>query len=175
MLWLWMISTLFITVPAFGASKAKKCGNVKKLQLTLSAHGSNLANEETTRTSEGGAYKLQIVKCRKKCKIETREDYLHMYEPDHPDSDINGYVLYPNIEPAEEINKFLAAINKLELMAKRGKCGLSHEVATKGFVIKYKKGLIKEDHFILPDSILITGWRRTLKNGNDNLLSFANF
>ncbi len=171
-----MTGSLLIALPAFGSSKDKDCGKVKKLQLILSAHGSNIANEETTRTPEGGSYKRQVVKCRRnKCKIENREDFLHMYEPDHPDADANGYVAYPNVDPAKEINKFMAAINELELIAKRGKCGLSHEAASKGFVIKYNKGQIKEDHFILPDNILITGWKRTLKNGQDSLLSFSNF
>ncbi|TNF01377.1 MAG: hypothetical protein EP326_04455 [Deltaproteobacteria bacterium] len=176
MTWLWMTSSLLIALPVFGASKDKECGKVKKLQLTISAHGSNIANEETTRTPEGGSYKRQVVKCqRNKCRVETREDFLHLYEPEHPDADANGYVQYPNIEPAKEINKFMAAISELELIAKRGKCGLSHEQASKGFIIKYDKGEIQEDHFILPDNILITGWKRTLKNGQDSLLSFSNF
>lgn len=176
MIWSWMAGSLLITLPAFGASKDKECGKVQKLQLIISAHGSNIANDETTRTPDGGAYKRKVVKCRRNtCRVESREDFLHMYEPDHPDSDSNGYVAYPNIEPAKEINKFIAAINELELIAKKGKCGLSHEMASKGFLIKYENGEIKEDHFILPDNILITGWRRTLKNGQDSLLSFSNF
>ena len=143
--------------------------------MALSAHGSNLANEKTTRTPSGDAYSPQYVKCNKKCIISKKQDFLKIYEPNHPDADSNGYVTYPNIEPADEINLFMVAINNLELLAKKKKCGLTYSSANKGFYIKYTKGKIKEDHFILPGEILITGWQRTLKNGQRSLISFSNY
>jgi flagellar basal-body rod protein FlgC len=174
-LWLRMISTLLIINSPSLYAKSSECSLVKRYQLALSAHGSNLANEKTTRTRSGGAYQLRKVSCFKKCRIIKLKDHINLYEPHHPDANQNGYVTYPNMDPATEITKFMAAINRLEIIAKRKKCGLSYAKASKGFFIKYAKGKIKEDHFILPGDILITGWQRTLKNGEDSLVSFSNY
>jgi flagellar basal-body rod protein FlgC len=170
-----MISTLLILNSTSLLAKSKECLHIQKYQLTLTAHGSNLANEKTTRTPSGGAYDVQKVNCSKKCKIIKYKDHINMYEPHHPDANQNGYVIYPNIDPASEIIKFMSAINHLEILAKKKRCGLSYAKASKGFFIKYAKGKVKEDHFILPGDMLITGWQRTLKNGEDSLISFSNY
>lgn len=170
---LWTTATLFFFSIQF--VQANECKDVHKLQLVLAAHGSNIANEQTTRTPFGGSYKRLEVQCSSRCKLTSKADFLEMYEPNHPDANEDGYVKYPNIDPGKEITKFMAALNSLEIMAKRKKCGLELKKATKGFLITYPKGSIKEDHFILPGDMLITGWKRTLRDGTDSLLSFANF
>jgi flagellar basal-body rod protein FlgC len=170
-----MISTLLIITCTNLFAKNTECRNINKYQLTLLAHGSNLANEKTTRTTNGGAYKLRKVSCFKKCKIIKLKDEINLYQPNHPDADSNGYVAYPNMDPANEIIKFMSAINHLEIIAKKKKCGLTYAKANKGFFIKYTNGKVKEDHFILPGDILITGWQRTLRNGAGSLISFSNY
>ena len=36
------------------------------------------------------------------------------YEPGHPDADAQGYVAYPNVDPAEEMVDILSAIRSYE-------------------------------------------------------------
>jgi len=106
---------------------------------------SNLANAESTRTPEGGAYR------RKQAVFESRsaspfqlllassgggsgasetpggvrvsgvvEDPapgLRKYEPGHPDADASGYVEYPNINPVQEVVDLMGAQRAYELNA----------------------------------------------------------
>ena len=39
---------------------------------------------------------------------------LRKYEPGHPDADKQGYVSYPNIDPAEEMVDMLSAVRSYE-------------------------------------------------------------
>ena len=41
--------------------------------------------------------------------VEDRSDYKRVYDPDHPDADENGYVLYPNTELIKETVDAMAA------------------------------------------------------------------
>jgi flagellar basal-body rod protein FlgC len=93
----------------------------------------NLANSETTRTPEGGPYKrrdaifqsapqtspfsaffqtemqqgVQGVEVSE--VIEDQSEGEKRYEPGHPDADKEGYVAYPNINPAEDMVDLLSA------------------------------------------------------------------
>lgn len=98
----------------------------------------NLANSETTRTPEGGPYRrrdaifesapqnspfgsvfqaafqngveagavegVQVAEV-----IEDPSEGQKRYEPGHPDADPDGYVTYPNINPAEDMVDLLSA------------------------------------------------------------------
>ena len=82
----------------------------------------NMANAESTRSSEGGAYRRQLVvfRARPTPRFPLLLVRLHpethggvqvqgvmpdptplpqRYEPGHPDADANGYVTYPNVNP----------------------------------------------------------------------------
>lgn len=101
-------------------------------RLRMNIIASNLANVETTRTSNGGPYR------RKDILFETARpnsfaDYLnasagtdsagvevagiiedarplkYVYEPNHPDADTGGYVAYPNVSVAEEMVNMISA------------------------------------------------------------------
>lgn len=90
------------------------------LSMKKQAIVSNMQNVNTTRTIKGGPYiPIRATGCiRGVCKItqllsegpgakkkSPREPFLR-YEPDHPDSNKNGYVAYPNINLEEEKLKF---------------------------------------------------------------------
>ncbi len=69
----------------------------------------NIANAETTRTAEGGAYKRQIAVAGTDANgnptttivNDTTPGEKH-YDPGHIDADENGYVQYPNVDLATE-------------------------------------------------------------------------
>ncbi len=93
----------------------------------------NLANSETTRTPEGGPYKRQDaifesvpqtspfaavfqteladgvngVQVSQVIQDQTEGD--KRYQPGHPDADPEGYVSYPNVNPAEDMVDLLGA------------------------------------------------------------------
>ncbi len=89
----------------------------QRLRVQLIA--SNIANSETTRTKEGGAYRRKDAVFQsqdlgfsgalaaagvKVAGIRTsQEPFLTRYEPGHPDADANGVVSYPNVNPVEEM------------------------------------------------------------------------
>jgi flagellar basal-body rod protein FlgC len=87
----------------------------------------NLANAETTRTSQGGPYRRKDVifesanaeqpfqamfqtelgpgveGVRVAEVVEDQRDPEKRYVPGHPDADANGYVAFPRINPAEDM------------------------------------------------------------------------
>ena len=101
----------------------------------------NMANAETTRTAEGGAYRrqmlvfraepmqrfpLMLARLRKAApdggvRVErVLADMSPMpsrYEPGHPDADGQGYVSYPNVNPVMEMADLLSAVRAYQLNA----------------------------------------------------------
>lgn len=93
----------------------------------------NLANSETTRTPEGGPYRRKDVILAPEAQgspfssifqtelgaaqtgvgvtgvVEDLRDPVMRYQPGHPDADAEGYVAYPNINPAEEMVDLMSA------------------------------------------------------------------
>jgi flagellar basal-body rod protein FlgC len=93
----------------------------------------NLANAETTRTAEGGPYRRKDVVFSSAPQssafsavfqselnpqatgvevsdvVEDTRDPEMKYMPGHPDADKNGYVAFPNINPAEDMVDLLGA------------------------------------------------------------------
>jgi len=101
---------------------------------------SNLANQETTRTAEGGPYQRQLVvfhtrrmprfplllaglgsAAARGVQVEQvladPRPPLERYQPGHPDADAQGYVAYPAIDPVEETADLLGAVRAYELNA----------------------------------------------------------
>ncbi len=81
----------------------------------------NIANQNTTRTENGEPYRRKQVIFHEKTQsfdevlnnvsgggvrvtkvVESQEDFKPVYDPDHPDADEDGYVLYPNVDNTEE-------------------------------------------------------------------------
>ncbi len=100
---------------------------------------SNLANVNSTRTAEGGAYrrkdavftavpasqgpgtfKAMLGKATEARKVEVTqivEDQnppRMQYEPTHPDADAAGYVAYPNVNVVEEMADMISATRSYE-------------------------------------------------------------
>lgn len=100
---------------------------------------SNLANANTTRTAEGTPYKRRDLvfesapvqggfgaALRSEMEepgelgveiagiLEDGTQFIRRYEPAHPDADAQGYVLYPNVSPIEEMVNLLSATRSFE-------------------------------------------------------------
>jgi flagellar basal-body rod protein FlgC len=92
----------------------------------LNAVSSNLANAETTRTAEGGAYARRIpifeavsadgqdagVKV-----VSLEKDPVQgplVYDPGHPDANPEGYVQMPNVNVVEEMVDMMTAARSFE-------------------------------------------------------------
>ena len=103
----------------------------------------NIANVSTTRTEDGGPYRLKIVTFEEKqlkagvpsfrhilkdstaayngngvkvTKVseDTETDFIMEYDPSHPDADENGYVSYPNVNTVTEMTNLIDASRSYE-------------------------------------------------------------
>lgn len=106
-------------------------------RTNLNVISMNLANINTTRTPEGGPYKRKTVIFRaaplkwpfdnlmasrierevkgvKVNRIEEENRFKRIYDPDHPDADKDGYVLYPDVNVIEEMANMLTALRSYE-------------------------------------------------------------
>ena len=108
--------------------------DAQKRRLEIIA--SNLANSESTRTEEGGPYRRKdvlfaatsvkaaadeptdftdIYEGVKVAKIVTdRTKFKMVFQPEHPDANIDGYVEYPNVEPITEMVNMIAALRSYD-------------------------------------------------------------
>ena len=101
----------------------------------------NMANSETTRTAQGGAYRRQMLVFRAQpmprfplllaglrkatpdggVRVERvvadMSPMPRRYEPGHPDADAAGYVTYPNVNPVMEMADLLSAVRAYQLNA----------------------------------------------------------
>ena len=98
----------------------------------------NLANQNTTRTAEGGPYRRKQVALRENQLdfkselgkamtkadrggvyveevVESQNPLVPVYDPDHPDANEDGYVMMPNVNSAYEAN--VTALNIAKSMA----------------------------------------------------------
>jgi flagellar basal-body rod protein FlgC len=80
-------------------------------QKFLEAISSNIANAETTRTADGGAYRREIAVTRRDPRTgelsteivkDDRPGRLE-YDPSHPDANADGFVEYPNLDVSTEL------------------------------------------------------------------------
>ncbi len=113
-------------------------------RLRMDVISNNIANAETTRTAEGGAYKRQDVifmedeenaflpkfaRARRGEDINVSSDDrgvrvsefitdesegLRVYDPSHPDADEEGFVTYPNVNMVVEMTNMLSATRSYE-------------------------------------------------------------
>jgi flagellar basal-body rod protein FlgC len=101
----------------------------------------NMANAETTHTVAGGAYRRQMLVFRARplerfplllaglrnavpdggVRVERvvadNSPMPRRYEPGNPDADAEGYVTYPNVNPAMEMADLLSAVRAYQLNA----------------------------------------------------------
>ena len=121
----------------FSAMRIASTGmTVQRTRMNVTT--SNLANVETTRTEEGGAYKRRTAIVAAVPLSETFDeilgDRLHdqthgaevsaiesdategrlAYDPEHPDANAEGYVEYPNVNVVSEMVNMLTASRSYE-------------------------------------------------------------
>lgn len=101
-------------------------------RLRLDVISGNIANANTTRTEEGGAYRRKVAVFqeqltqatqgnRKKVAgiqavsiVEDPSDMRMEYDPTHPDADENGYVEKPNVDILSETIDMMVATRSYE-------------------------------------------------------------
>jgi len=112
----------------------KISGSALKAERTrINIASMNLANANTTRTIEGGPYRAKSVifgatplpvntfqetydsvdeRLRKVDVVRVVEDkipFKEVYDPSHPDADVNGVVKMPNVNTAEQMVDLMSA------------------------------------------------------------------
>jgi flagellar basal-body rod protein FlgC len=125
-------------------------------RLRAEVVASNMANAQTTRTSQGGPYKRQEVVFESEASdqgvfanhllgannddgngkiggvkiaavVSDNSPGMRRYDPQHPDADKNGYVTYPDINPLTEMVDMMSATRAYDLNS-------SAVQATKGMI-----------------------------------------
>ena len=125
-------------------------------RLRMDVISENIANANTTRTKEGGAYvRKNVVLTQKVTPTHSFGDVLNrtiggvsngvkataivndtdtdmniVYDPSHPDADENGYVTYPNVNVVTEMTDLIDATRSYEANATAFNAGKS--IALKG-------------------------------------------
>lgn len=93
----------------------------QRLRLNLIAK--NIANAETTRTTEGGPYKREMAVfeaasenggVQVKQVVQDQTPPKLVYEPGNPDADAQGYVRMPNVNVVEEMVDMVSATRAYE-------------------------------------------------------------
>lgn len=122
----------------FSASIEIASAGMSAQRRRLEVISANLANAKTTRTPDGGPYQKKLVVFRA-AELEEkgtgsfadqfRDELLsvqvdrvitddapaqRVFEPGHPDADANGFVLYPNINPVDEMVNMMGAARSYE-------------------------------------------------------------
>ena len=125
---------------SFDASGKIAAAGMSAQRKRLEVIAANLANAKTTRTADGGPYRKKMVVFRgvglersasgidsfqeqfKRELLSVKVDRVvddtnppnRVFEPNHPDADPEGYVLYPNINPVDEMVNMLGAARSYE-------------------------------------------------------------
>ena len=119
----------------------------------------NLANSETTRTPEGGPYRSKdavftsapqsspfsavfqtemgsgVTGVEVSSVIEDTRDPEKRYMPGHPDADVDGYVAYPRVNPAEDMVNLMGAWHS-QLIEVLGAMGIREVRRLRGEVVR---------------------------------------
>lgn len=103
-------------------------------RLRMDVIANNIANMNTTRTEQGGPYQREVVTFAERTKgpsflsalrsasgrdidagvqvsavLEDGSPPRRAYEPEHPDADAEGWVLYPNVNVVTEMTDLISA------------------------------------------------------------------
>jgi flagellar basal-body rod protein FlgC len=125
---------------SFDASVKIASSGMSAQRKRLEVISANLANAKTTRTADGGPYrkkfvvfkgvglersdsgfdtfqeqfKRELLSVEVNRVVEDTNPPNRVFEPNHPDADAEGYVLYPNINPVDEMVNMLGAARSYE-------------------------------------------------------------
>ena len=90
------IAMMGAAAPVFAAIPQDPCMKLERIRKEMNVTAKNIVNAETTRTPEGGPYRMQKLVCTGgDCLVREIAKTKLVYDPEHPDADANGYVLYP--------------------------------------------------------------------------------
>jgi len=86
-------------------------------QRFLEVIAANIANAETTRTPEGGAYRRAVAVTGRDPEtgalatrtVADERPGRRVYDPGHPDADADGFVEYPNVDINNELVDLMLA------------------------------------------------------------------
>ncbi|MDE2681352.1 MAG: flagellar basal body rod protein FlgC [Verrucomicrobiota bacterium] len=112
-----------------GADSAASALQAEKVRMEVISQ--NIANANTTSTSNGGPYQRQVVRFETvmanqfdpySAKAEVRvagietdnRPFKIMHQPGHPDADADGMVRYPNVNVHEEMADLIASSRAME-------------------------------------------------------------
>jgi flagellar basal-body rod protein FlgC len=95
---------------AHASTQTDACMKMNNSRMEMNVIASNIANVNSTRTPAGGPYKRKEFVCVDLvCDLAESRETLSRYEPDHPDANENGYVLYPDIDLMHEMESMIHA------------------------------------------------------------------
>lgn len=169
---------LFIFSISFGAfgSNMTVCSEMKSEQIKIGLTAFNLANAETTRTVEGGAYRpYKIKSCSNgRCVTERGTNPILRYLPDHPDADQNGYVAFPDLDIQTEYAVLNMSVAKLRLLGGLKFCGVKIIDNKSSILLQYPKDIfnLTEDIFNFDTNQQVISWARTDAKGKSTVLNF---
>jgi flagellar basal-body rod protein FlgC len=95
-------------------------------KVRMNVIASNIANVSSTRTPEGGPYRRKDVLFQSYMYnegaigvdipkiVEDQRPFKMVYDPGHPDANVDGYVTYPNINGIEETVNMMTAARAYE-------------------------------------------------------------
>lgn len=100
-------------------------------RLRMDVVAGNIANANTTRTEDGGAYRRKVAVFEEHVKKSTKSSNPYsgvmassiveddselelVYNPSHPDADENGYVEMPNVDVLTEMTDLMVATRAYE-------------------------------------------------------------
>ena len=112
-----------------GGDSAASALQAEKVRMAVISQ--NIANANTTSTSNGGPYQRQVVRFETimanqfdpySAKAEVRvagietdnRPFKVMHQPGHPDADADGMVRYPNVNVHEEMADLIASSRAME-------------------------------------------------------------
>ena len=170
----------FIPFQVFAKSD-QICQELKSEQIRLALTASNLANVNSTRTPDGGAYKPYVIRSCANGGCDVRRDDkepIMKYLPHHQDADKNGFVAYPNINQKVEYSTFNLTATKLKLLVATNDCGAKVIIdnGNSSFALRYGgigEPNVKEDIFNFDDRHQVVSWMRQDLKGASSTLNFA--
>ena len=93
-----VIALFIFTYGTRASAHSEDCISLTQIIMEMNAVASNIANANTTRTPEGGPYRLKTFECSTgDCNFRSELKVKNVYEPSHPDASADGYVTYPAI------------------------------------------------------------------------------
>ena len=100
-------------------------GGIRAQRFRMNVIANNIANALTTRTPQGGPFRRQMTifrgeqigptlkperfGVRVKEVVSDRTPFREVYDPTHPDANLDGIVLYPNVNISVEMINLLSA------------------------------------------------------------------